>query len=313
MSAASATELVGGQQESRSLYRIMLWAYVSAYPLTALFLAVGVFSGSSALLAVSAQNIVFIVVGTFAIYALRQVLQDNTFALPYGAGKLENFSSFVLGFSYLPFAAYLLFASGERLLAPEEVRYDLTLVPLAISVARSLLLYLQVRRLARRSPNPSPMLRSYVADFRITMLSDGGVIASLSVGWLLVSSGWVGLGDRVDPLVAVAIALFMVWTGIYEARHNLRALLDLPLPERSQLAIMRVLARHFADYESIGTLYTRASGKRRFVELELGFASDQTVGHVHRLAHSMEKALGAELPDLEFRVVPVAAEEIDYV
>ena len=49
--------------------------------------------------------------------------------------------------------------------------------------------------------------------------------------------------------------------------------MDLPLSEDEQLTITRVLGHHYADYDLVGTLYTRSSGTRRFVEVELGFGA----------------------------------------
>lgn len=147
-------------------------------------------------------------------------------------------------------------------------------------------------------------MRSYLLDYRVGLYSDAGILISFTIGGML---GWLGLsaiGNRVDPMVAVVISGYMIWVGVSLMRHNLRSLMDLPLTEAEQLKVMRELAAHYDDYDSVGTLYTRSSGKRRFVEIELGFDYEQTVGHVQELSHHMEAALTAELPDLAFRIVP---------
>jgi len=105
--------------------------------------------------------------------------------------------------------------------------------------------------------------------------------------------------------VALVIALYMLWVGVELVRHNFRALMDLPLSEAEQLKITRVIGHHYADYDLVGTLYTRSSGTRRFVEVELGFDGEKSVEHVHVLSRHMEKALAEELPGLHFRIVPV--------
>ena len=97
----------------------------------------------------------------------------------------------------------------------------------------------------------------------------------------------------------------MLWVGVSLVRHNFRALMDLPLSEEEQLAVTRVLAHHYAEYDLVGTLYTRSSGKRRFVEIELGFDGERSIEHVHVLSRHMEQALAEELPGLHFRIVPV--------
>jgi hypothetical protein len=65
------------------------------------------------------------------------------------------------------------------------------------------------------------------------------------------------------------------------------------------------VARHYADYDRVGTLYSRSSGKRRFVEVELGFDGERNVEHVRVLSRHMEQDLATELPGLHFRIVPV--------
>jgi len=98
-----------------------------------------------------------------------------------------------------------------------------------------------------------------------------------------------------------------VWSGVWLVRRNFRALVDLPLPEAEQLRVMQVLAAHYAGYDGIGTVYTRASGKRQFVEIELGFAGESTLRQIEDLSEAMEEELARELPGLTFRIIPVAS------
>lgn len=183
--------------------------------------------------------------------------------------------------------------------------YLLGLVPVSITFLSGTVLFIFASRLKRRTHNPSPLLISYRADYLIGMLTDGGVIIAFALATVLVDLGKPGIGDRIDPAVALAIALYMVWVGVSLVRHNFRALMDLPLSEEEQLTITRVLAHHYADYDAVGALYTRSSGKRRFVEVELGFDGEKSVEHVHVLSRHMEQALTEELPGLRFRIVPV--------
>jgi ferrous-iron efflux pump FieF len=291
--------------ESRAFYKVMLWGYATLFPMAALFITVSVLADSSAVLVIAVQYVVSITVNSFSLYAMRQVMADNTYSFPYGAGKLENFSAFLCGVFYVPSAVYFIYDAGLRLVDPPQVGYLLAQIPVIISFCRMLVLYLTVRRMMRRSPNPSPLMRSYLLDYRIGLFSDAGVLISFTIGGALKWLDVPAIGNRVDPAVALIISAYMIWVGVSLVRHNLRSLMDLPLSEAEQLKVMRVLATHYADYESVGTLFTRSSGKRRFVEIELGFEYEQTVGCVQELAEHMETALTAVLPDVTFRIVPV--------
>ncbi len=291
--------------ENVKLYRLLCWGLGIEVPIVVMMVVSAVLTSSAALIAMAAQSAVALVVNAFAVYAMRQVLRENDYTFPYGAGKLENFSAFLCGVLYVPSALYILFDSVERLLHPQDVGYLLGLIPVSITFLSGTVLFIFATRLRRRTRNPSPLLVSYRADYLIGMLTDGGVLASFLLASVLVGLGQPGVGDRIDPVVALVIALYMLWVGVSLVRHNFRALMDLPLPEHEQMKITRVLAHHFDSYDVVGTVCSRVSGKRRFVEIELGFDGEKTVEHVHALSRHMERDLAAEVPDLHFRIVPV--------
>lgn len=177
-------------------------------------------------------------------------------------------------------------------------------LPVFISLSLMIVFYMHIRRIIQSSANPSPLLQAYLLDFRIALISDFGVLLSLFLGWVLVRFNLEFIGNRIDPGVSLSIAGYMISTGASQVRNNFGAMMDLPLSEDEQLAIMRVLAFHFDDYDTIGCLYTRSSGKCKIVEIELGFGEQQSIGHVDELSRKMEIDLAAELPDLIFRIIP---------
>jgi ferrous-iron efflux pump FieF len=295
--------------ESVRLYRLLRWGLTVEVPIVVITATSAVLAGSAALIALAAQSAIALVINAFAVYAMRQVLKHNVYSHPYGAGKLENFSAFLCGVLYIPSGIFILFDSAERLVHAPEVGYLTGLIPVAITFSSGAVFFFLARRLMRRTIVPSPLLVAYRADYFIGMMTDGGVLVAFAAGTVLVSLGLDAVGDRIDPAVAFVMAAYMIWIGVDLVRHNFRALMDLPLPEEHQLTITRVLATHFDDYDRVGTLYTRTSGNRRFVEVELGFDGDRTVEHVHRLSRHMERDLAEEVPGLRFRIVPVWGQE----
>jgi len=291
--------------ETITLYKLLKWGLAVEVPIVIMMVTSAVVTGSAALVAMAAQSGVALVINGFAVYAMSQVMRENAYNFPYGAGKLENFSAFLCGVLYVPSGLYVLFDSIERLIHAPEVGYLLGLIPVSITFLSGAVLFVFASRLRHRTNNPSPLLISYRADYLIGMLTDGGIIIAFALATVLVDLGEPAIGDRIDPAVALVIALYMLWIGVSLVRHNFRALMDLPLSEEEQLTITRVIGHHYADYDLVGTLYTRSSGTRRFVEVELGFDGEKSVEHVHVLSRHMEQALAAELPGLHFRIVPV--------
>jgi len=85
----------------------MLWGYFSLFPLSAMFIVTEALLHSSAMVVCSVLSAISITVQSFSIYALRQVLQQETFRFPYGAGKLEDFSAFLCGVLFVPSGLYM--------------------------------------------------------------------------------------------------------------------------------------------------------------------------------------------------------------
>ena len=291
--------------ESAQLYKLLRWGLIIEVPIVIMMVTSAVLAGSAALIAMAAQSGVALVINGFAVYAMRQVLRENIYSHPYGAGKLENFSAFLCGVLYVPSGLFVLYDAIERLIHPSEVGYLLGLIPVAITCLSGTVLFIFAARLKRRTPSPSPLLVAYRADYLIGMLTDGGVLIAFALGSVVVGLGQPGLGDRIDPAVALVMAVYMLIVGADLVRHNFRALMDLPLSEAEQLTIMKALAHHYTDYDVIGTVYSRLSGNRRYVEIELGFNGERTLEHVHTLSRHMEQDLAADVPGLHFHIMPV--------
>ena len=62
------------------------------------------------------------------------------------------------------------------------------------------------------------------------------------------------LAARVDPFLSVLLSVVMVKSGTRLILDNLRALLDLPLPEPEMLKVMKVLGEFFHSYDGLGRL-----------------------------------------------------------
>jgi cation diffusion facilitator family transporter len=282
----------------------MLWGYATLFPLAVLDGAVALLADSSAVFVYAVNFAITIVVQGFSIYAIRQVMRADAFRFPYGAGKLENFAAFLAGILNVPSGAYVAYVAVTRLVHPGAVSYGLAMVPIAAEAVRMAALYLGVRRLARGSGTPRPLLQAYLLDWRVNLMSDCGVLLALAAGGSLVAAGLAAIGQRMDPAIALTIAVYMLWIGVVLVRRNFRALMDLPLPEEEQLKVMRVLADHYAEYDTVGTIYTRSSGKSRYVEIELGFPESRSLREIDDLAREMELSLSTAVPDLVFRVIP---------
>lgn len=305
VAAGGKARKITADKETRGLYRLLWWGFIIEIPIVIMTVATAILAGSAALIAMAAESAVALVINGFALYSTHQVMRENIYEFPYGAGKLENFSAFLCGALYIPSGLFVMYDSVERLIEAPEVGYLIGLVPVTITFVTGTSLYYAATRLKRRTVNPSPLLRSYRLDYLTGMLTDGGILIAFALAWVIVGLGYPAIGDRIDPAIALAVSLYMLWAGVSLVRENFRALMDLPLSEKEQMAIMGVLAHHFADYDEVGAVRSRLSGKRRFVDIELGFDGSKPLDEINRISRHMERDLGEKIPDLDFRVTPL--------
>lgn len=291
--------------DDRRLYRLLWWGYLTLLPYTALFSAVALLSRSSTMVLFAILGFVTLAVQSFNLYAMRRVVAPNPFALPFGAGKLEDFSAFLCGVLFIPSGLYMGYIGSRGLVHPKPVLYGFALVPVVVSIVRELWLYIALQRLKREAAHPPLLLHAQMLAYRIAVLSDLGVLVAFGAAWLLTNAGDAASGERIDPLVTLILSLYSVWSGVALVRRSFRPLMDLPLPESEQLAILRTLARHYADYEDVGLLFTRASGRQRFILVDVAFPERTPVAEVERLRAAMEQDLAKELPGLMLTIRPL--------
>jgi divalent metal cation (Fe/Co/Zn/Cd) transporter len=96
--------------------------------------------------------------------------------------------------------------------------------------------------------------------------------------------------------------------GAWEvSTSSVNDLLDASLEEASQLLIMRKLAEHFDDFESVLKIRTRRSGTNIYIEVFLGFNADMTLMMVQEKMRHIANDIQNNFPGAEVVIVPSVA------
>jgi len=288
----------------RGLKRLVDAAFYSLIPLALITLAVAILSNSLAILSMFIDYGLSFVVQLFAFQSIRAIMQSNVIKFPYGTGKLENFSGFLYGTLSIPMSLCILYVTVCRFIEPAQT-VSLSIAQLALipSLARSLYLFFRSRKL--KSQIDSPMVESYYVNFKVSTLFDFGILLALGTSITMTYIGYASLAGYIDPLVSFVLAVFMLYHGVILAKNNFKILMDLPLPEDEQLKIMNVLIREFDNYENVGNIYTRRSGRQRFLDVELYLNENMTIRDTARLQSSMKVHLQEHFGEISFNLIPL--------
>ncbi|BBL80165.1 transporter [Rubrobacter xylanophilus] len=245
-------------------------------------------TGSVGLFSDAAESLVNFVAAAAALWALTVAARPPDEEHAYGHGKVEYFASGLESALIILAAGWIGLSAWERLVNPEPLSYvpvglTLSAVAAGINGAVALVLLRAGRRL--RSITLEADARHLMTDVWTT----AGVIAGVAAARL---TGWLAL----DPLIALAVAANIVWTGVRLLRETASGLLDRALPPEDQETISKVLSRYEKRGVRFHALRTRASGQRRFVSMHVLVPGRWTVKEGHDLAERIEKDLRAALP-----------------
>lgn len=246
-------------------------------------------TGSVGLASDAAESLVNVVAGVTLLAAVRLARTPPDFEHPYGHEKVEDLSSaFEAGLIVL--AALLIAVSAVQRLV-EPVALERVGVGLAVAAASALVnaglaawLHARGRRL------DSVALRTNARHLLTDVWTSVGVL----VGVGLVAATGV---ERLDPVLALAVAAHIGLTGARVLRTAVSRLLDERLPEREEAAVLAALAR---EPRILGwhRLRSRRSGRARFVEIDVFVDPSTTVREAHAVVEQVEDAVHAELPNL---------------
>ena len=247
-------------------------------------------TGSVGLLSDAAESTVNLVAAVVALIALKVAARPASERFLYGRAKAEYFSAAVEGAMIFVAAAVILVTAVERFINPrplENIGWGLAIIVVA-SVLNGLVALVLIR-VGRR--HRSITLRADGKHLMTDVVTSAGVL--LGVG-LVVVTGW----ERRDALVAFAVGVNIIVTGIGLITESVSGLLDKALPEDDHEVITEILRRRTDGTITFHGLQTREAGQQKYMNVHVLVPDEWTVKIGHDYIEDLEQELCAALPDL---------------
>ena len=247
-------------------------------------------TGSVGLLSDALESVVNLAAALLALSMLRLAASPPDADHPYGFSKAEYFSAGIEGALIVLASAGIVWAAIPRLMAPREL--DMPLAGLALTIIASAI-NLAVAKVLLRAGREHHSI-TLEADGR-HLLTDVWTSAGVIVGVALVfATGWLYL----DPLIAIAVSLHILWTGFGLMRRSVRGLLDPAISSEDQREIATLIAEYSRRYGiSFHAVRTRQAGARRFVSFHLLVPDAWTVAQAHQLSEEIEARMRSMVPN----------------
>jgi len=207
----------------------------------------------------------------------------------YGHSKAEYFASVTEGLLILGAAIGIISAAINRLLHPRGL--EQLGLGLVVSIAASVINLIVARILLREGKNRrSISLEADAHHLRTDVWTSMGVVGGVAIAGF---TGWQVL----DPLVAIAVALNIIWTGIQLVNRSVAGLMDAALPDYEQKLIQDVIGKYSEKGVTFHALRTRQAAARQFVSVHMLVPGEWTVHDAHHVAEDFEsdirEALGS--------------------
>jgi cation diffusion facilitator family transporter len=248
-------------------------------------------TGSVGLLSDAVESVVNIVAALIALAVLTYSAAKPDREHNFGHEKAEYFSSGIEGALIFVAAGAIIWTAIPRLLSPqplEQVAMGLALAVVA-SIANAACAWVMLRAArAHRSITLEADARHLLTDVWTTVGVVVGVVLVQLTGWL-----------RLDPIIAIAVALQIVWTGWNLMRRSFEGLMDRAIPEEDRAVITAVLDKLRHEGGDYHALRTRIAGSKSFVNVHILVPGSMSVQSGHDLCERLENEIQVKLPHVE--------------
>lgn len=248
-------------------------------------------TGSVALYSDALESIVNVVTAIAAFIAIRISVRPADRHHQFGHHKAEYFSAVVEGALIIVAAIFILREAWEAVQHPRSIEQPglglmLNGVATTINAVWSGCLLSFGRKLR------SPALAADGWHLFTDVITSVGVIAGLG---LATVTGWRVL----DPLLAAAVAVYILYAGWLLARDSVSGLMDVAVTSEESRRIRRIISSNAEGAIEAHDLRTRSAGRVTFIEFHLVVPGTMAVAEAHRICDRLEEAIGNEVPGAE--------------
>lgn len=274
--------------ENRASLTRFAWLSIGAAVATiALKTGAYLLTDSVGLLSDAIESLVNLVGAVMALIMLTIAARPADESHVYGHSKAEYFASFVEGLLILGAAAGIASAAINRFLNPRAL--EQLGLGLAVSIAASTINFLVARTLMDQGKRRQSITLEADAHHLMTdVWTSVGVISGVAIAGF---TGW----EILDPLIAIVVAINIIWTAVHLIRRSVGGLMDAALPENDQHAIQAVMNKYREKGVNFHALRTRQAAARRFISVHVLVPGEWTVHDSHHIAEDFESDIRAAL------------------
>ena len=250
--------------------------------LTLIKLAIGIASGSVAVLASAVDSVLDMFVSIFNYFAISNSEKPADRTFNYGRGKIEALASVIEGTIITISGIFLFYQAIKKAINGEVSQYlDISIYVMIISLIITISLVAYLNHIAKKTN--SMVIKADALHYKTDVFSNLAVLTSLL---LVTFTGY----EIIDVFVGGGIAIYIIYSA-YELIHDgVLVLLDRAVDEEIVSKIEDIIKEN-DKVNTYHLLKTREAGHQTFVEVHLVFNCLITLMEAHKASDSIENKI----------------------
>lgn len=231
------------------------------------------------------ESTVNLAAALFALAAITIAMQPADSEHAYGHGKAEYFSSGAEGMLILFAAIGIIYASIERFLSPMPPNN--LAMGLIVALIAGAVNYLTAKVMLNGARKyDSITLEADAKHLMTDVWTSAGLLAGIAI-MLVTPPKW----SILDPIIAIIMALNIIYTGFQLIKKSYSGLMDMSLP----LSELKLIDKSIRKFGGSNTIYhglrTRKSGSARFVDFHFLVPGTTTIEESHAICDNIEHSI----------------------
>ena len=267
--------------QPKSLKKFIYLAIAAAVATIALKLFAYFLTGSVGLFSDALESGVNLIAAVVALFMITLAEKPADEEHAYGHYKAEYFSSAIEGGLIVLAAFSIIWSAIPRIIHPQPL--ENVGIGLLVSLGASVInLVVGLVLIKNGKKNHSITLEADGKHLMTDVYTSVGVLIGIGI---VKISGWLVL----DGIVAIGVALNIVWTGYQLMRRSALGLLDSSIPEDERLKITTALDAYKEQHLEYHSLMTRQAGQRKFVSLHVLLPGKLSIQEGHDMVEKIER------------------------
>ncbi len=279
------------QSKANRLKKIAAVSSILLAILLCLLKVVAVFyTGSLAVLSSMVDSLSDILASLVTFFAVKISVKPASYNYRYGYGKTEALSALFQSLFVAVSGVFILYDSILRFWNPVELKQtDFGLAVMIFSLFATIILVIFQQTVAKKTN--SQAIAADSLHYKVDILTNLSIIVSLGVVRI-----W-GIA-QVDTIIAVLIAIYLLWNAYDLAKDAVGLLLDRELDEKIRKDVLDIVSKHEMKLKA-HDLRTRDLGASYMFEFHLELDGNLSLYQAHEYTEDVENLIKKKYPDAQ--------------